>query len=186
MQNKSLYTEDRDDLEFAMEQLEEIITSNRSASRLIGFTTLVHLLVSLVLPVVLLWFLHSLLTFFGRLLPVSAVLETFIVICVILLLVKFDNRIKRGNAIYQEISDELEWKVIRERDEENQPPKTGDPPRLKTRILLREFVLSTRLPLVNSTHSITLYTIVNIALFALNLITSYFSYWRIIKLTFRI
>ena len=181
MQDKPLYAEDRDDLEFALERLEEIIGRNESASRYIGLITLIHLLISPLFLFIRLWLPHSGLVSFEQLMVMgcSAGLEIFIVIGAILLLVRFDVRIKRGNAIYQEISHELEWKVIREGDEENPSQKTGDPPKFKTRILLREFVRSTRFPLVNSNHGVTIYAIVNSALFPLNLIILFLSIGRI-------
>lgn len=66
-------------------------------------------------------------------------------------LYRFDELRKRGDALYQEISDEVEWAPRQFRSKESElmtPSSPKEVPRLSIRIAFREFLLSANLPLV--------------------------------------
>src|SRR5204863_291803 len=65
----------------------------------------------------------------------------------------YDNLKKRGDAIFEELSDELQWRLVP--GNETITPKSR--PRLDTRIAMREYILSTDLPLTRGKSGMQLY-----------------------------
>jgi hypothetical protein len=159
--------EDADgDLMFALQKLEQTTHKNQFVSKFTAMLTFLHLLLVafLVVGIGMLYFLVPALRI--PLLLADLAVTVSAVLCVL----TYDRQIRQGNAIYQEISDELEWRVHPTNKQDQvleSEEKTGDPPNLRVRIVLREFILSTRLPLVSSDNGPMIYTVLNVALFFL-------------------
>jgi hypothetical protein len=151
------------------QKLDEALSKLREISRLLHHTSLTILIITLshlLFPIALVFALAfvaytasvhltpSLAISLG--LPLMLILSDFtILISVIIYLYKNDRLQAQGNALYHEISDELEWHVkktttqtVAQPDaqrETNRNPNR-DAPGLNVRLALREFVQESRLP----------------------------------------
>jgi hypothetical protein len=77
----------------------------------------------------------------------------------------YDQRRGYANALFEEISDELEWRLKAvAKDEETTPSHeiSRESPRLRARIILREFVLTTDLPFGHGREGAGFYVITNV------------------------
>jgi hypothetical protein len=96
--------------------------------------------------------------------PRTRLLETIIsgalTLVALLLLVIYDVARKRGDTLYEEVSEDLEWSPER---------RTGIRPDTNVRLTLREFSRSTDLPLVAGRMAITIYALVNLGFTALSM-----------------
>lgn len=92
--------------------------------------------------------------------------------CLALLMI-FERLSKRGDALMQEISDELEWRPLNPETSASDSPQPKFPsprrvtsrPAMRWRLAFREFALASRLPFSNSRSSTAVYLIINIFLF---------------------
>jgi hypothetical protein len=89
-------------------------------------------------------------------------------------LLTYDRNKKQGNVLFEELSDELEWRV-KETNNEKKINIPKENPVLRTRIALREYTYTTELPLVKGQYSITLYFILNIVLLILTGVFIFYS-----------
>jgi hypothetical protein len=80
---------------------------------------------------------------------------------VLLAVAAFDTLRKRGDALFQEVSDELQWFVGR-KDVETSLPQSR--PFLPARVALRSFANAAQLPLVPGVRGPGLYAVLNLAL----------------------
>jgi hypothetical protein len=85
-------------------------------------------------------------------LPIS--LTLIAVICII----RYESLRKRGDALFEEISDELQWNV---RTESKANPHTSDRPNLNARVALRSFARATDLPLIPGRYGPGIYATIN-------------------------
>lgn len=77
-------------------------------------------------------------------------------------IINFEQVRRRGDALFEEISDELAWHV--KKPEAYQVPKLSqDAPNLNIRLILRLFVRSSNLPLYPGPHGPGIYATLNIA-----------------------
>lgn len=103
------------------------------------------------------------------------VLEIMFLLINIIVLFSYDRKIAKGDALYQEISDELEWHVRTElgskRNSPSAPQASKDRPGLFVRLTLRDFVLASRLPFVRGSQGLAFYLAFNVLLTLAVLIT---------------
>jgi len=84
----------------------------------------------------------------------------------------FDRLTASGEALYQEISDELEWQIKATEDTvEPNKVSTKERPGLAIRLTMREYVLATRLAFVPGPYGVRYYLVINLFIFIL-----YFSF----------
>ncbi|HEY0459224.1 MAG TPA: hypothetical protein VGC97_08820 [Pyrinomonadaceae bacterium] len=97
---------------------------------------------------------------------------TFLIIFEILnflFVVIYDSRLKQGNAIFEEISDELQWNINKAPTQSNSSSAVADNrPELETRIILRTYARTTDLPLFPGKYGPALYIFLNIISFFLS------------------
>lgn len=87
----------------------------------------------------------------------------------IFLTIFFDYLRKKGETIFEEVSDELHWYIGYEKG--NSQNTSEKKPEIKIRILLREFVKTTDLPLIPGKYGPAVYIGINI------IIISFIGYW---------
>ena len=78
-----------------------------------------------------------------------------------LFLVMYDNSRRRGDALFEEASDELQWnltKTLKNDDSYNRSER----PALKARVILREYSTSIDLPLARGKNGILIYATTNV------------------------
>lgn len=92
---------------------------------------------------------------------------------VFLTVLAFDMYRRRGNAIFEEISDELQWRVT-SRYVEQESTESFERPNLDARIRLRDFVRASQLMLFPGQYGPALYMIVNVSITIAMLIFSRF------------
>lgn len=80
------------------------------------------------------------------------------------LLYLYDDRRKRGEVLFEEISDELEWYVSNDKDNVNLKR-----PQIGARIALRSFTKTTDLPFVSGKIGILFYLTLNITLVVISI-----------------
>jgi hypothetical protein len=78
-------------------------------------------------------------------------------------ILQFDLIKRKGDIVFKELSDELQWHVRYGREEmaSGSEPNSEFRPELRARIVLREYAYSTTLPLVSSTNGPLVYAAVN-------------------------
>ncbi len=77
-----------------------------------------------------------------------------------LLLIYYDRLRRRGDAIFEELSDELQWNLTR--SFKSEAPRDTSRPDLEARVLLREYINTIDLPLTRGKQGITIYTAINL------------------------
>jgi hypothetical protein len=91
----------------------------------------------------------------------------FVALGALFFLYLFDQGRKLGDAVFQELSDELEWspyqKSATNKFAISRPAGIADVPRATVRLSVREFLLASTLPLVEREGSVRIYLLVNIA-----------------------
>jgi hypothetical protein len=103
--------------------------------------------------------------------PVRLAIQLIPLAYSLLALTVYDSLRKRGEAIFEELSEEVQWRVIHSENSASLLSSTSESehtelPRIDIRISLREFARTTSLPLVSSsTPGTTTYTIANLLLF---------------------
>lgn len=91
-------------------------------------------------------------------------------------LLRYDTHKRAGDAIYEEVSDELQWHLTREVKGES--PQRKDRPELEMRVLLREYAIGTDLPLVRGPHGPMIYSILVIVSLVFYVVITYSSMAR--------
>lgn len=89
-----------------------------------------------------------------------AFMSIFVTLAVLVLLVRFESMRKRGDALFDEISDEVQWDIRSDNASEKPVPRKR--PRMDVRIRLRTFVRSTDLALVPGKYGPAAFAAVNI------------------------
>jgi hypothetical protein len=89
---------------------------------------------------------------------------TFIIMFLVgafLSLVIYDYTRRNGDALFDEISDELQWNLTKSLKATSSDIRS-EKPALTARVILREYTTSIDLPLVRGKHGIAIYAAVNI------------------------
>jgi hypothetical protein len=89
----------------------------------------------------------------------------FVIILVILslsLLVVYDYQRRRGDVLFEEVSDELQWNLTKTLKEQTDSPRPNRPD-LLARIVLRQYNTSIDLPLARGKNGIMIYVLVNVS-----------------------
>jgi hypothetical protein len=85
------------------------------------------------------------------------------------LIVIYDSRLKQGNAIFEEISDELQWNINKTSWDNTKTSATAEKrPELETRIILRTYARTTDLPLFPGKYGPAFYIFLSIISFFLS------------------
>jgi len=143
-----------------LDQLEYLTGRLRMIARLVALFTLWSFLDLLVIAFLqrttyVTHVLHMFSIGFGLCLPLVSIFLVF----------QFDLLKRKGDIVFKELSDELQWYVRYGAEEQTTgrpEPNAETRPQLRTRIVLREYAYSTALPLVSSsTNGPALYAIVN-------------------------
>ena len=97
----------------------------------------------------------------------SAIVGTLVIAAVIVLF-NFDQRRKSGDAIFQELSDELEWSPHQTYSLASPPTRSYDGanelPRATVRLAVREYLLASALPFASREGGVRSYLAVNVTL----------------------
>lgn len=161
-------------LKIALEQLSYVTHRTQSTSSMVSIVTLVHVSFALALAFYFSTPLYMIRGYSVNLF-VLIFLEIGLLVSSILVLLLYDRSISRGDAIYQEISDELEWQVKDLASNKDQKvhvySSSKDRPGLSVRLALRDFVLAARLPLVRGSQGGAYYLFINMAIAILVLVT---------------
>jgi hypothetical protein len=83
----------------------------------------------------------------------------------VLLALSFESFRKRGNALFEELSDEFQWHLGSEKKLFDKIGPTRPP--IELRVTLRSFLSATDLPLAPGRFGPLIYTIINVILFVL-------------------
>ncbi len=85
-------------------------------------------------------------------------------------LFRYDQIRREGDAIFEEISDELEWHMKSKNNVES-PPSSSDSPNLRTRTILRKYVYTVDLPLAQGNPRISvIYAFTNLIISLMSII----------------
>lgn len=154
----------RSELQDALDSLE----SETRRLRLFGFQATTATMCNLLSLAISILFLQQYSTF---------LLASMIAMLVaILSLIMHEQAKSRGNVLFEEISDELEWylKVKKtpltfdsEKEMNTSESQVSERPRLQYRIVLRRFVHAEHLPFTPFSSGVTVYFLVNVALLGL-------------------
>jgi hypothetical protein len=96
--------------------------------------------------------------FFAFYLPLIATVTALVAI------VRYDNLRKRGDALFEEISDELQWNVRQNLTE----TIARERPELNARVALRSFARATDLPLIPGKYGPGIYATINFVILFLS------------------
>ncbi|WP_233846358.1 hypothetical protein [Paraburkholderia sp. HD33-4] len=77
-------------------------------------------------------------------------------LCIFIVLVMRDSLRRRGNALFEELSDELQWYAIGDHRGEARSGSTSRPP-LEIRVVLRSYARTTDLPMVPGRYGEAIY-----------------------------
>lgn len=151
------------DLEQSLAYLEKI--SNRL--RFYGSLTLIFTILN---------FASQIFSFYVRYTYIPGYLVIFFIIYLpiilsliaVIVIVRYESLRKRGDALFEEISDELQWNVRQK--ESGKMPLAPERPMLKARITLRSFARATDIPLVPGKYGPGIYTTINLFLLLLGLV----------------
>ena len=100
----------------------------------------------------------------GPVAPASSMIGFFSVLvglAVLFAIINFESSRKQGNALFEEISDELQWLPVKKETESNLPEYR---PNIEVRLILRSFVQCVDLPLIPGRFGPILYVIINVIL----------------------
>jgi hypothetical protein len=90
-----------------------------------------------------------------------------LVVASIALAIRFESLKKRGDVLFRELSEELQWHVRfdkgREKSRESRPAAESRPA-LSARVALREFAQSVDLPLIPGRYGPSIYVAINLVL----------------------
>jgi hypothetical protein len=115
-----------------------------------------------------------------------AMVELAVAVPIFSVITFYDREVAKADGLFQEISDELEWHV-RGRSHEARPTTSNrelERPRLRARLVLREFLNSTRLPFIarasgNFGGGALIYLLMNLALtVTVVVLLRFFHFWR--------
>jgi hypothetical protein len=91
----------------------------------------------------------------------GAIIITFLSLLPLLAIVLYESQRRRADALFEEISDELQWNVGYRDREINKQVADNSPP-LDARVILRSFARTTDLPLVPGKYGPSVYAAVNV------------------------
>jgi hypothetical protein len=81
----------------------------------------------------------------------------------LLLLWQYDNLRRVGDSLFEEISDELQWYILKKYSSpDSEDEVISQRPPINERVILRQYALTTKLPLTNYGLGIINYAVVNI------------------------
>jgi len=152
-----------------LSQLEGVTTRLQALGRLIATVTLLSFLSTLLVGaleqrvlIVRIWGWA-----FGLIFPLTAIAVVF----------QFDLLKRKGDTIFKELSDELQWYIRYGREEMSarSEPASDFRPQLRARIVLREYADSTSLSLVASANGPFTYASVNVGFALITVILSAFT-----------
>lgn len=148
-----------DEIPAAVGSLGKIGRDLRLSGVLLVLVTLATVVVSLMLTATN--FLHIIFVPRG----IAFLLEVGTLLLSAVLAIRFESFKKRGDVLFKELSDELQWHVRFETGSDpfgkDRPPPESRPG-LNTRVVLREFAQSTDLPLIPGRYGPGLYVAINL------------------------
>jgi hypothetical protein len=99
--------------------------------------------------------------------------ELWLALIALLAVAVFESTRKRGDVMFEEISDEVQWRVAQDRPQKGLEPSSHPDkrPSLEMRIALRSFASATDLPLIPGRYGPAAYAVGNVLL-ALTLIST--------------
>lgn len=100
------------------------------------------------------------------------------ILLVVFYLFQFERLKKKGDVIFDEISDELQWWAINKESDfvEEYLKKMGKKsirPKINVRVILREYVNNSGLPLLQTANSTFTYLSINFVFFVISLFSSF-------------
>lgn len=120
-----------------LNRLEVIVRATAMTGHLI-LATLIGMIVNALAPLVVGSF------FYARIIPgvcsLGSMLLFFLIIC---MLVHYERTKKRGRVLYEELSDELQWRIT---NDSSVSRRVARDPGIRARIILRSFIYETALP----------------------------------------
>lgn len=89
----------------------------------------------------------------------------------VFLMIRRDATRRAGQAIYEELSDEVQWSVANSRDNSPDPQEMlRHPPHLTIRVILRQFIHETHLPMAPSQSAESTYLFIATGIFIASLL----------------
>lgn len=83
----------------------------------------------------------------------------------LVMVVFYENYRKRGETLFEEISDEIQWRISdRQVSKYDEEVLIDYKPWLESRVILRDFVKTTDLPLIPGKYGTSIYAIINIVI----------------------
>jgi hypothetical protein len=154
-------------LQSSLDRLEYISLKLRQFGMFTFLSTLIYILIVLFLTLGI-KYTYSLLIRSGGLFITLATLNLLLSLsCVVM----YESLRRRGDTLFEEISDELQWKIGREARNEK---VANESPPLNARVVLRTFARTTDLPLVPGKFGPAVYAGINVLL-TLYLISTLFA-----------
>jgi hypothetical protein len=142
----------------AVATLQQIVARLDQLSILTVIVTFTNFLVAFVLPVVMAGFLPS--TQYSQSLRAGSLLLVFLPIVAVVLLLLHDRTTNRGEALFEELSDELHW--FAGTKAADVPAYDAPKPLLSARVALRGFIRATTLPFAPAQWGTTVYLALNL------------------------
>lgn len=163
-----------DQIEEALLSLREIRHSLRFSGVQLVYFTLATVAFSVVLGVGIYFRLNLLWVKIFLLLLAGSVTAS------VVFAIMFESVKKRGDAVFKELSDELQWHVRFEKVRDPFPPASPPEsrPGLSTRVALREFALSTDLPLIPGRYGPGIYVAINLIILLSTIVPNFFFWAR--------
>lgn len=154
------------ELDHALRQLRITTQRLHSLSSLIVATTFIN--VALCISTISLHLIFGASTIFS--IQIIIILPLFPLLASVAYLYSFDKLVSRGEVLYSEISDELEWTIREERISsrpnpdirtESHSPIKRERPGLSVRVALREFIQASKLPFARGPSATAIYLTFN-------------------------
>ena len=145
------------ELEFRLEELEDLVRRSGKLGVFALMTILAMIFVATA-PVVMVFFSRSMVG------GVCTGINAFLLVQLLFFVVTHERLRKRGRVIYEELSDELQWKISEDGSSKSDKIRKYKNPGLRTRVILRSFIFNTDLPLVGGHNANLLYFVVGTVL----------------------
>lgn len=156
-----------DHLQYSLDNLERISLRLRMYGNLVFLLTLIDILLVVFITLGIRYF-YGLTLRTGPFLTIFATVNFVATLCTVVL---YEYLRRKGDAYFEEISDELQWNVGYRRRTSNPDKNADETPPLQIRVILRSFARTTDLPLIPGKFGPAIYAGINVVL-ALFLLSS--------------
>lgn len=103
-----------------------------------------------------------------------ALMQLSVTLTVILVLIFHEFKKKLGDTLFEEISDEMQWYLVKDRKEMLKKSDKEETPPISARIQLREYVKTSDLPIIPGKFGPGVYVLINFIILAGGVTFNYF------------